>query len=453
MSATGTLKNRPGKTRLFLILGLVALLAVGYAAIQQLFSKPDSVGGQGEKPGTKIRPVPVVTAQAVRKTVPLSVQVFGNTQSLSSVSVKPQIDGQILRVLFKEGDFVKAGQILFEIDPRPQQALVNEAQAVVNKDLALVSQAQANLRKDEANVRQVQASMNRDKAQLDLAKAQERRYASLFHQDFISREQYEQVSTTVQTSEATIASDQAAVENARALLGSDQANIQSARASMNGDQAALAAAQLKLSYCQIRAPFTGRTGAFLVHEGDAVQTSQTSLVSLDQIDPIFVSFAVPEQILSNIKTAQQKGTLKVMAALKSDQKQTTPQQSVPLPKPQFAGKITFIDNTVDTTTGTIRLKGLFENPEHRLWPGQFASVTLMLDEVTAVLVPSQAVLTGQKGNYLYVVQAGKVDERIVRTGPAVNGETIIEQGLNPGEWVVTDGQAQLAPGFYVRHKK
>jgi multidrug efflux system membrane fusion protein len=199
-----------------------------------------------------------------------------------------------------------------------------------------------------------------------------------------------------------------------------------------------------LGYCSIRSPIDGRTGNLMVQPGNLVKANDVPvLVTINQINPIYVSFSVPENRLAEIKQHRAAGDLKVEALIAND------------PGPAEQGVLSFIDNTVDTSTGTIKIKGTFANGARRLWPGQFVDVTLTLATLPdAVLVPTQAVQTGQAGQYVFVVKADRsVESRPVATGQTYNGETVIDKGLSPGETVVTDGQLNLVPGSTVSIRK
>jgi len=331
--------------------------------------------------------VPVTTATATLRTVPIQVHAIGNVEALSTVSVKAQVAARIEKAYFTEGQDVKKGDLLFTLDRRPF-------------DTAL-QQAEANLAKDQA--------------QLENAKAEAERYTKLFQEGIVSKEQYDSMRT-----------------NADALA-----------ASVRADKAAIDKAGIDLSYCAIQAPIDGRTGALLVHPGNLVKDNDAVLVVVNQIHPIYVTFSVPEQYLADIKRYRAAAPLKVEAIVPSQEQ--NPAQGV----------LTFIDNAVDNTTGTIKLKGTFENPDNRLWPGQFVNVALTLTtQPNAVVVPSQAVQTGQVGQYVFVVRQDMTAEyRPVVAGDNVAGETVVQKGLVAGETLVTDGQLRLVPGMKVAIKK
>ena len=308
---------------------------------------------------------------------------------------------------------MKKGDLLFTIDRRPFEAAL--------------AQAQATLAQHQAQVRQAEANLARDQAQLENARVEEERYKKLVGGGFVAREQYDQFLTAYKTAEATLEADKAAVATARALVRADESLVE--------------AAQLNLAYTEIRSPVDGRTGSLMLHEGNVVRsggTSDSTLLVINQIQPIYVSFTVPQQQLSAIKTYMQAGTLGVEALPAGE---TRPERGV----------VTFVDNAIDPATGTVRLKASFRNSEKRLWPGQFANVTLTLTvDPQAIVVPSQAVQTGAQGPYVFVVKPDStVENRRVVVARTQGSDTVISSGLQPGEQVVTDGQPRLTSGAKV----
>ena len=333
-------------------------------------------------------PLPVTAATAVQKTVPVQLSAIGNVEAYSTVSMKSQIGGVLTRVHFREGQDVNKGDLLFTIDPRPYEAALK--------------QAEANLAKDNA--------------QLANARKEVQRYAELVKKGYVAQEQYDQISTNAASFEAIVNAAMAVVENAR----------------------------LQLKYCYIYSPISGRTGNLMANEGNLIKANaDTALVVINQVQPIYVTFSVPEQSLSEIKRYMSEGKLRVEAILsKEDEK---PEQGV----------LTFIDNAVDLATGTIKLKGTFANKGKRLWPGQFVNAVLTLtSQPDAIVVPSQALQTGQKGQYVFVIKNDlTVEDRPLLVGRTLNNETIIEKGLQAGEKIVTDGQLRLVPGAKVQLKE
>lgn len=359
-------------------------------------------------------PIPVVVAQVVQKAVPVQIRAIGNVQAYSSVTVKSRVPGQIMRVYFKEGDDVKKGTLLFTIDPRPYEAALKQAEANLQRDLALVKQAEANL--------------ERDMAQEKNARVEAERYKMLFEKGVVSRQQYDKFRTDWEALVAIVNADRAAKANAEAAVAADRAAVENAR--------------LQLSYCSIFSTMDGRTGSLLVQEGNLIKENDASLVVINQITPIYVVFSVPEQNLGEIRRHLSRGKLRVEAIVPNDE------------VPPEEGFITFIDNTVDSLTGTIKVKGTFGNQGKRLWPGQFVNVILTLTtEPNVMVVPSQAVQTGQQGQFVFVVKPDlTVEIRPVVIGRMVDQEVVVQRGLNREEKVVTDGQLRLYPGAKVEIK-
>jgi multidrug efflux system membrane fusion protein len=342
--------------------------------------------GGGSAPTEAPKAVPVTLGAAVRMDVPVQLRAIGTVEAYSTVSVKTMVSGQVLKVHFVEGQDVRKGELIFELDPASYEAALQLAQATLAKDAALKENAEKEVR----------------------------RYAALIEKDLVPRQQYDQIVSAAAALEATVKADAASVANARVQLG----------------------------YCFIRSPIDGRTGSVLVQQGNVVKANDASLVTINQITPIRVSFAVPEQRLAAVRKYDAAHTLEVEAI---------PQDGKAEPS---AGALSFIGNAVDPATGTIQLKGTFPNADRRLWPGQFVNVVLTLTRKTgAVVVPSQAIQTGQQGQYVYVAGPGlTVEARAVTTGESFEGRTVIETGVQAGEKVVTDGQLRLVPGAKVEPK-
>ena len=386
-------------------------------------------------------PVPVGAATAEQRLVPVQVTTVGTVQAYTTVGVKSQVAGQIQQVHFTEGHEVKRGDLLFTIDPRPLQAALRQAEANVVKDRAQLRQMEAAVAQRQAEVTQALANLERDVAQLDNARVQEKRYASLVQQELVAREQYDQVRTALAALQATVNADRAAVENARASARAAEAMVDNGRAAIQADEALVETARLQLAYTGIRASMDGRTGNLLVQGGNVVKSNEDNpLVVIAQIRPIYVSFSVPEPHLTAIKKYRDAGALKVEAVLDGGRR-------------TIVGAVTFMNNTVDPTTGTIQLKATFPNADSALWPGQFVDVALTLTSEQAVLVPTQAVQAGQQGSFVYVVKPDStVESRPVKVGRRLPRELVIEQGVTAGERVVTDGQLRLVPGARVEIK-
>jgi multidrug efflux system membrane fusion protein len=350
----------------------------------------------------------VTVALASTRNVPVEVQVIGNVEAYSTISVKAQVAGQLTNAYFHEGDFVKKNDLLFTIDQRPLQAALN--------------QAEATLAKDQASLGQFQANLARDSAQMRYTESQATRFAELFKNGIISKDQAEQVRANADAIAQAVQADKAAIESAKAAIGASTAAVENAR--------------VQLGFTTIRSPITGRTGNLTVKAGNVVTANNMELMTINEVEPIYVTFSVPEAQLTAIKKFMGQGKLQVRAQPQDDQAAVE------------TGNLTFVDNAVDMTTGTIKLKGTFQNTDHKLWPGQFVRVTLRLTtQANAIVVPNQAVQTGQSGSFVYVVKEDRtVDSRNVTTGARVDQDMVIASGLEVGETVVTEGQLRLAPG-------
>jgi membrane fusion protein, multidrug efflux system len=356
--------------------------------------------------------VPVVTAHVTQKSMPVAIPAVGTVESISSVQIRAQVTGQLGAIHFSEGQEVTKGQRLFSLDARPFQASLQQAQAVLARDTATASNA----------------------------RAQKARSEDLFKRGLIPRDQYESLSASAAALDATLEADRAAVETAK----------------------------LNLQYTEITAPITGRTGALGAHTGDLIRANDTTpMVVINQLTPVYVSFAVPGRYLTEIRRFQAQKPLPVQA--------TTPSSVAPGAQTQPAasdeggaagrgappasalgpnaevGRVTFIDNAVDPTTGTIRLKGTFENRSRQLWPGIFVQVSLLLTaDASALVVPATAVQASQDGQFVYVVKEDRtVEMRTVTAERQVGDEMVIAAGVKNGEEVVTDGHLRLTPGARV----
>jgi len=402
-------------------------------------------GGPNERADAKTAPageaIPVSVSPVITKSVPVQIRANGSVQAIATVTIMSQVDGQISRIHFREGQDVKQGDPLFTLDQRPLEAALGQAEANLGRDTAQLQQAEAALAQSVAAEKQAEANLARDAAQLENANAQARRYKELIDDGAVSKEQYDQVRTTAVAMEATIQADEAAVTNAKAAIRSAQATTETIRAAIKADQAIAENARVQLGYTVIRSPFDGRTGNLLVHVGSAVKArdSNSPLVVINQIHPIYVSFSVPEQSLADIRKYRAAGSIRVDALIPGQEQSPA------------RGELAFVNNTVDPSTGTIQLKATFGNSDNRLWPGQFLNVLLTLTtEPNAMVVPSQAIQTGQQGPYVFVVTPDlTVEMRSIAPGLALDGETIVQKGLTPGERVVTEGQIRLVPGARV----
>lgn len=359
-----------------------ALLAAAMASLALL------AACSSKKPQQAVNPtVPVTVASVVQRTVPVQVRAIGNVEAYSTVGVKSQVNGQLIGVHFTEGQDVKQGQLLFTLDP--------------SSFAADLKRAQANLIQDEAKARNAQVEAVR--------------YGKLVQEGVVAKEQADQVQT----------------------------NYEALQAAVNADKAAVDYYKVQLAYTKIYSPLVGRTGSLKLHLGNVVKANaDDAMIIINQVEPIYVDFSVPQQSLPEIKEYSAGGKLKVEAAIPTQED-----------RPEV-GTLSFIDNTVDLNTGTIKLKGTFVNQARRLWPGQFVNVAVTLTEKpNAIVVPSQAIQTGQQGPYVFVIRPDLTAEsRLVSTGRNIDGQVVVEKGLQPGEKVVTDGQIRLVPGSKVEIK-
>ena len=368
-------------------------------------------GGRGGRNGGGEGPVPVTTTHVEQKAVPVTIPAVGTAEAISTVQIRAQVTGQLSDVHFAEGQEVRKGDLLFTLDARPFEAALQQAQAVLARDTATANNATA----------------------------QNARYEDLYKRGLIPRDQYETQHASAQSAQATLQADQAAVETAK----------------------------LNVAYTRMTAPISGRTGALSAHVGDLVRANDTTpLVVINQLAPIYVTFAVPGRYLSDIRRYQAGRPLQVIA---KGQASIPPGAQPPPPTtieqangadlgaddpsaasnvPTATGTVTFIDNTVDPTTGTIKLKGTFPNADHKLWPGLFVQITLNLStDPNAIVVPANAVQASQTGQFVYVVkQDGTVEMRNVTVARQQGEQMVIARGLSAGEEVVTDGQLRLTPG-------
>jgi multidrug efflux system membrane fusion protein len=373
----------PIRTLVIASFAAVSLVGSGCANGEGAAASTAPGGARGGGPAA----VPVTVGPVLRKAMPIEISVIGAAEPFSSVAIRAQTTGQLTSVNFTEGDDVKAGQVLFTLDHRPL----------------------------EAALQQSQANLDRDLAQAANAASQAKRFQDLAERGIATREQVDTSRTAMAALNATVEADKAAVENAK----------------------------VQLQYATITAPISGRTGALMVHEGNLVRANdQTSLVVINQVSPISVTFAIPEARLPELKKYMARGALRVTANPPNDDLAPA------------VGRISFVDNSVDATTGTIKIKGTFPNTDRRLWPGQYVNVIVTLTtDPEAVVVPSAAVQAGQQGPFVFVVNAEqKVEMRPVTVGRSSASETVIENGVKPGETVVLDGHLRLVPGSRVSVK-
>lgn len=329
-------------------------------------------------------PAPVVVASVEQRDIPVQIRAIGNVEAYQTVLIRSQVNGQIQKIFFKEGQDVHKDQLLFRLDKRPFQADLEKA----------IGQ------------------MKRDQAQAENSRLQAERYSGLEKQGIVSHEQADQM-------RAQAKADASAVE---------------------ADKAAVDAARVQMLYTDIAAPIDARAGALLINLGNLVKANDTPyLVQLNQVSPIYVTFSVPEVHLSRVRQYFSSGQLKVLAYPKGESANPA------------VGRLTFIDNGVDTTTGTFKLKATFQNKDRRLWPGEFVDAALELStQKNAMVVPTKAIQTGQQGEYVYVVRTDSTAEsRPVKTSGTYQNLTLVSEGLKAGERVIVNGQLRVAPNAKV----
>jgi multidrug efflux system membrane fusion protein len=378
--------KRLGMLLIFVLIGVLAAGGYWYS------SRPADSGQADGAPKAKGKgkgaggPLTVRAVPAVVKPMPVTVEAVGTVEAEHSVQVRAQVSGVLQSVPFKEGDKVKAGQLLFQIDPRTYQAQYNQALA----------------------------QLARDKAQLENARAQQERLQPLLGREFITRQEYDVAVTSAKSLEATVAADQAAAEQAR----------------------------IQLSYAHITAPISGRTGALAVKSGNLVQAAGLGapLVTINTMDPILVSFSIPERQLEDIRRFQNDKNMRI---------EILPDRNAP---PVAEGKLVFVDNAVTAQTGTVLLKTRVPNEKETIWPGQFVNVRVVLTiEPEAVVVPEAAVQPGQDGSFVYLIdENSKVKVQPVKVSRQMGGDVIIASGIKAGDRVITEIPQALTPGATVQ---
>ena len=344
-----------------------------------------------KKPAPPEQAVPVAVAKAEKKGMPVTVSATGSVETIRTVTLTSQVDGQVQSIKIREGQMVKEGDLLFTLDPAPFQQSLQKAQAALLQD------------------------QEQDK----FLKIEEERYRLLLASGAVSQEDYDTHKTNLERMAAQIAGDQSQVESAKT----------------------------NLSYTQIRAPFAGKTGAFQVNLGAGVSKNSTKLLTLNQIAPIYVKFSIPENYWSDMRAREAASKLFAAGALKV---RASPQGD---PKSSYEGTLTFVDNAVDSATGMIMMKATFANKDGALWPGQFANTALMLStQKDAIVVPAPAVQSSQQGSYVFVILERKAQVRPVTVDRVQGDEIVISHGVLEGDVVVTDGQLRLREGSAVSVK-
>ena len=367
---------------------LLAALLVALLACGYFF-RDTFLGAGNETRAARPAPAQLVVADvAAQSPTPILVNAIGTVQSIATVMIKARMDGEIAEVHFEEGQEVNEGDVLFSLDDQGFRAQLQQAQA----------------------------NLERDRAQLERNKLEVTRQTDLAHRGVASAQKLEDTTTSVAVTEATVRASEAAVENAR----------------------------VNLAYTTIRAPITGRTGSISLKRGNVVKAMDTApnvvpLVTITQLRPIYVTLTVPERYLPDLRAAMAAGPVPVAVAVRGQV------------GPPTTGTLTFIDNQVDVTTGTIALKAKFPNDDERLWPGQFANVTLTLgNQDNAIVVPSVAIQIGPNGPYVFVIRPDStVELRLVRPDRMAGDKTVVASGIAAGERVVVDGQLRLGNGTRV----
>jgi membrane fusion protein, multidrug efflux system len=355
---------------------------------------------------------PVKVAIVEVRSVPIEIKAVGSVEPYSTISIKSRVTGALDKVYFKEGESVKEGDPLFDIDPRPYEEAIR--------------QAEANLLRDTAILQQSEAQLARDQSAADFSGTQAARARNLADQGIFAKEQLDQAESDLKSKNGALRVDRAVIESARGAIKSDESAISNAK--------------LNLSYCHIVAPVAGRTGNLMLKRGNLIKADDAELVSLHEINPIYVTFSVSEAHLAEIRRQMQNSKLRVVAII-----QDVRPDSV-------EGVVTFLDNSVDASTGSIKLKGTFDNSSGKLWPGQFVNVRVRLRDLpNARVVPPQAVLISQNGEYVFVVKSdGSVEQRPVTVLMRDENLVAIDKGLEAGEKIVIDGQVRLLPGSKVK---
>jgi membrane fusion protein, multidrug efflux system len=381
----GTAPVPSGKRRfpLFTVIIILVAIVVGVIVWRQI-SGNNAAKNQGGSMRGAGGPVPVVIGTVAQKDVPVYLDGIGTVQAFNTVTLRSRVDGQLLKLGFEEGQDVRAGDVVAQIDPAPFKTVLDQAQA----------------------------KKTQDQAQLHILETELQRNLVLFTNKIISQDVIDTNRSTINQITALVKSDEASIENA----------------------------QVQLGYTTIKSPIDGRTGLRQVDVGNMIRANDTNgIVVVTQLKPIAINFTLPEQNLGDINAQFAKGPLKVLAV---DRDNKTVMDE---------GKLSVIDNQIDPTTGTIKLKATFPNPNLRLWPGQFANTRLLLTvRSNSVVVPASVVQRGPEGSYAFVVEDDSVQMRPVKVAFVEQQDAVIESGLNPGEKVVVDGQYKLQPGSKIR---
>jgi len=378
-------------------------------------------------------PAPVQASVAIAQDVPTYLDAIGKTVAREVVSVQPQVSGRITKIHFTDGANVKKGDLLFTIDTRPFEASLKQAQANYSRDEALKRQAEANLAKEVAAAK--------------WGETQVKRYRTLVDAGVVAREQYEEF--------------KANQDSLNANVGAARAAVASANESLKVDSAAIDSAKVELSYCYIRSPIDGRAGQRLVDIGNVVSPGGTAsrsstegggagstansnaLLVIERLDPIYADFTISQDKLTEVQQQMRSGTLKTEIRLPDANDE------------MVAGTLTFLDNAVQNTTGTVNLRATIPNAGHRFWPGRFVNVRLVLSTLhQAVLIPASAPQMSAKGSFVYVIKQDQTaEQRPVTLGQRQQDLIVVESGVQAGELVVTNGQLGVTPAGKVLVEK
>ncbi len=377
--------GRQRRGLVWLVLALVGLAVVGWIWHRSSRASAEAGAAAGSRPGMPAMPVPVVAGTVEKRDVPIFLEGLGTVQAFNTVTVRSRVDGQVVRIAFEEGQQVRQGDLLAQIDPAPFKAQLDQSMA---------KKAQ-------------------DEAQLTVARITLKRDAELLASKILAQQDYDTQKAQVDQLVATVQADQAAIDSARVNLG----------------------------YTTITAPLDGRTGIRLVDEGNIVHESDASgIVVLTQLQPISIVFTLPEQNLRQIQDHLRAGETLPVYAVDRDNRTGLDE-----------GKLTVIDNQIDTTTGTLRLKGTFPNQDLRLWPGQFVNVRLLLTtRKGGTVVPASVVQRGPGGTFAFVLSNDVAFMRSIKVAQIEQNQALIDEGLVPGERVVVDGQYKLQAGQWVK---
>jgi multidrug efflux system membrane fusion protein len=363
-----------------------AVASLAAVALGSIFYQADLLGpARSQTPAARPQgAVPVRVATVVVKSTPVQFDTIGSVQTIASVALKSRLDAVIDQVMVRDGQFVKAGDVLFQLDSRAAQAQVDQAAATLARDQAQLQNAQRNIERDK----------------------------TLVSKDFVSHQQFDTDSATGAALQATVQADQAALENAKVLL----------------------------SYYTIVAPIDGRVGMIAIKRGNSIKSNDVPLATVNQIQPIYVSFALPQNQLPELRAAMAQGPVTVRVLPQGDK--GTP----------IEGEVAFFENAIDTTSGTINVRGNFSNDEQRLWPGEFVNVSVQVrTDANALVVPPAAVQVGQNGSYVFVIKDDNTAEtRPVTVDRTVAGQVVISKGLSAGEKVAIDGLLRLTDGARVQ---